>query len=225
MLERLREGVRYLLGVLLFGSLWGALEATLGGLLALIRFPHFGGTMANVGFLTMATAVALHGKPGMALGIGLVAASFKLLSVPIFGVSPLAKMIINPMIAIVLEALAFTLVVGLVLRRWPRNLLAQAGAGVGAMWLVYLGELFSFFYITQRVPRFILADPWGWVLTSGGFAAGLALVSVPLGGLLGRLLLRVKRAAEPRPALYYAGVIGLILLCIAAAIWGTLTLG
>jgi hypothetical protein len=51
-----------------------------------------------------------------------VATSFKLLDVALFHISPLAQMIINPMIAIVMEALAFELVTGLIWRRWPRNI-------------------------------------------------------------------------------------------------------
>lgn len=218
-----RDNLRLLVGIAAFGALWGMLEATLGGALALIRFPHFGGTMANIGFIVMAAALATYGRPGMQLGIGGVAASFKLLNVPLFGVSPLAKMIVNPMVAIILQALAFELVVGPVWRRLPRNTLVWAGAGALAIFLAYVGQLLAFSYLTRQVPQFILADPWGWVLRNGGFAAVLALVSVPLGLGLGGLLRRAEGALALRPQLYYLGGLGFALLCLAAAVWGMLT--
>lgn len=37
-------------------------------------------------------------------------------------------MIVSPMMAITIGALAFEITVGLVLRRWPRSILARAGA-------------------------------------------------------------------------------------------------
>lgn len=222
---RLRENLWILIGIIVFGSFWGALEATLGGTLALVHFPRHGAVMANIGFLVMAAAVMLYKKPGMQLGIGAVAASFKLLDVPIFHVPPFAQMIVNPMVAIIMEALAFEIVVGLILRRWPKSIFAQAGAGVLGIYLAYIGTVLSFLYLTHRGPHYILSDPWGFILKGGGFAALLALAAVPVGSWLGGLLDRIEHAIKLRPRLYYAGAGGLVLLCLAAAVWGTATLG
>lgn len=225
MSEQVQKWMRIFLGILLFGSLWGALEATLGGLLAVVHFPQHGAVMANIGFLTMGAAFALYRRPGMPLGIAAVAASFKLLDVAIFQVPPLTRMVINPMVAIILEALAFEGVALLILRRWPRNVLAQAGAGAAGMLLSYAGIALAFNYLTQMGPRAMLTDPLGWVLQRGGFAAALALVALPLGLGLGGLLRRVERRIQPHPTLYYAGSVSVILLAVAAAVWGTLRLG
>lgn len=217
--------MRLLLGILLFGSLWGALEATLGGVLAFFHIPHYGGIMANIGFLIMGAALALYKRPGMQLGIAVVAAAFKLLDVAIFHVPPVARMVLNPMVAIILEALAFEAVAVSILRRWPRKVLAQAGAGASGMLLSYGGIALAFNYLTRMGPQTILADPLGWVLRDGGFAAALALVGLPLGLGLGGLLGRVERRLRLHPALYYAGSIGLVLVALAAAVWGKLQLG
>jgi len=217
------KGLRLLIGIIVFGSLWGALEATLGG--ALANFPRHGAVMANIGFLIMAAAVALYKRPGMQLGIGMVAASFKLLDVVIFHVPPLAQMIVNPMMAIIMEALAFELAVGLVLRRWPRNIFAQAGTGALGVYLAYVGIALGFLYLTGRGPHYVLSNPGGFVLESGGVAAMLALVSVPLGSWLGGLLGQIERLTRLRPRLLYSGAAIFTLLCWLAAVWGTLTIG
>jgi len=48
----------FIIVVLLFGSLWGVLEATLGGALHLLHLPFKGQVMANIGFFIMAAVVA-----------------------------------------------------------------------------------------------------------------------------------------------------------------------
>jgi len=79
--------VQVLIGILVFGSIWGLLEATLGGFLHLIIFPNKGAIMGGIGVALMASALAIYKKPGMLLGIGIVAASFKLLDVWLFSLS------------------------------------------------------------------------------------------------------------------------------------------
>ena len=106
-----RQGlVRLVIGILVFGSIWGFLEATLGGFLHMIIFPNKGAIMGGIGVSIMASALAIYRKPGMLPGIGLVSASFKLLDVWIFALSISSIHIINPAMAIIFESLAFSLV-------------------------------------------------------------------------------------------------------------------
>ncbi len=69
--------VRLVIGALVFGSIWGFLEATLGGFLNLIIFPNKGAIMGGIGMAIMGAALAIYRKPAMLPGIGIVAASFK----------------------------------------------------------------------------------------------------------------------------------------------------
>ena len=46
-----------LVGILLFGSIWGLLEATLGGFLHLVIFPNKGAIMSGIGIAIMASAL------------------------------------------------------------------------------------------------------------------------------------------------------------------------
>ena len=76
--------ISLVIAVLVFGSIWGFFEATLGGFLHLIIFPNKGAIMSSIGVAIMASALAIYGKPGLSVGIGVIAASFKLLDVIIF---------------------------------------------------------------------------------------------------------------------------------------------
>jgi hypothetical protein len=134
------------LGVIFFGSLWGALEATVGAALHLTHFPYKGAIMANVGFFVMAAAARrshprvegqpprrrFHaGSPERQLPfIGLVAALFKVMDAFILGVPVWDRMVLNPAIAIIAEALCFTLVL-IPFRRAAAGAYAEARAGAG----------------------------------------------------------------------------------------------
>ena len=125
-----RELVHLITGVLIFGSLWGFLEATLGGFLHMILFPNKGAIMSGIGVAIMASALAIYKKPVMAIGIGTVAASFKLLDVWIFALPPSSYHIVNPAVAIIIEALAFSVITVFIMNRLARNAYIGIGAGV-----------------------------------------------------------------------------------------------
>ena len=55
--ENKRQSLAHLIiGILVFGSIWGILEATLGGFLHLIIFPNKGAIMAGIGVAIMSSA-------------------------------------------------------------------------------------------------------------------------------------------------------------------------
>ncbi|GAH50010.1 unnamed protein product [marine sediment metagenome] len=51
--------VHLIIGILVFGSIWGFFEATLGGFLHMIIFPNKGAIMGGIGVALMATALAI----------------------------------------------------------------------------------------------------------------------------------------------------------------------
>jgi len=57
--------VRLIIGILVFGSIWGLIEATFGGFLHMIIFPNKGAIMGGIGVAIMATALAVYRKPAM----------------------------------------------------------------------------------------------------------------------------------------------------------------
>ena len=94
-----------LAAALLYGSVWGLGEATLGHLLHLARVPGLPGlVMFPFAVLVMGRALARSGSAAAVFMTGVVAAGFKFLDLLLPGTDILA--IVNPAQAIVLEALA-----------------------------------------------------------------------------------------------------------------------
>lgn len=210
------------IGIIAFGSLWGALEATLGGMLHLVNFPYTGVIMANIGFTIMAAAVAVYKKPSILPGIAFIAASFKLLAVLLLSMSPFAQKVVNPAVAIILESLAFQVAVSLLWKPWLNSRLARAGAGLAGMYLAYIGISLVFFYILGRGPKEV-ATPVGlmlFALQDGVLAALIAGVAAPLGYRFGEFLQgRVGEVVAANPKLFYGGAAATIALCwIAGAL-------
>jgi hypothetical protein len=122
-------------GILVFGSIWGLLEATLGGFLNMVLFPNKGAIMTGIGVAIMAASLAVYRRAAMTVGIGLVAASFKLLNVWIF-VPVSYHHVLNPAVAIIFEALIFGLIAVFLQDRMARS--ATVGIGVGSVsWPVW----------------------------------------------------------------------------------------
>ena len=94
-----------LVAALVWGSVWGLGEATLGHLLHLARVPGLPGlVMFPFAVLVMGRAAARSGSATAVFMAGAVAAGFKFLDLLLPGTDFLA--IINPAQAILLEALA-----------------------------------------------------------------------------------------------------------------------
>lgn len=100
---------------LLFGSLWGLAEATLGHLLHAVRVPGLPGlVMAPLAVWIMGRAAARSASAAAVFAAGVVAAGFKFLDLFVPGTDILA--LSNPVRAILLEALAGALWIGLLAR-------------------------------------------------------------------------------------------------------------
>jgi len=212
------------IGILVFGSIWGLLEATLGGFLNMIIFPNKGAIMAGIGVAIMGASLAIYRKPAMAFAIGIVAASFKLLNVWIFVPISYAN-IVNPAMAIVLESMTFTLVAIPLKDRMSRNSLAGIGAGA----LAGIITATAFFYFALYVTRSPILERMG-VSGVGQYLAGNGVVQavfygifLPIGYQLGNRLTRISLTSLSRP-FYYGASAAIICLCwgiaALATAWG-----
>ena len=206
-----------LVGILVFGSIWGFFEATLGGFLNMIIFPNKGAMMSGIGVAIMGAALAIYRKPGMALGIGIVAASFKLLNVWLLFVPISAVYIINPAMAIILESLAFSLVTAFVMNKMAKNVFVGVGAGV----LAGLLSATAYVYFAVYVMKAPLFERMG-VSSTGEFIANQGVVQaaffgilLPLGYLLGKRLAVKTSPMLTRRALYYG--VSAVIICFC---WG-----
>jgi len=215
--ENKRQGlVHLIIGILVFGSIWGFLEATLGGFLHMIIFPNKGAIMGGIGVAIMASALAIYKKPSMLLGIGIIAASFKLLNVWFLFVPITSIHIINPAMAIIFESLAFSLVAAFMMNRIAKNAFVGVGAGALAGLTSAIAWVYFAIYI-MNAPAYARV-----VFTAGGFIANQGVVQaaffgilLPLGYLVGEKLATKTSPVLISRSLYYATSAAIICLC-----WG-----
>ena len=204
-----------IIGILVFGSVWGLVEAALGGALHLVHFAYKGAIPGSIGMLIMAAFVVTYRRPRLVFWLGVIAALFKPLSALIYGQPIFAPFVVNPASAILLEALAFTLVVSLLFKGFESSIKVRIGAGVAAGYLsmilyailasaVGMGKWASM-GMTERVTA-ALTD--GTALAIGGTCLLL------LGHLVGtKLRPGFWQLSSAKPSLFYGSTIATILCC------------
>jgi hypothetical protein len=207
---------RVIIGILVFGSIWGLLEATLGGFLNMIIFPNKGAIMGGIGMAIMSAALAIYRKPAMLPGIGIVAASFKWLNAWLLFVPVSAIHIINPAMAIFLESLAFSLVATFLMYRMDKNVY------VGA-WAAFLAGLISvtaYGYFSAYIMHAPLFERMGvssipeFIASHGVIQAVFFGMLAPLGYLVGKKLAATSPVFLRRPLYYYAASAAIICVCL-----------
>jgi hypothetical protein len=222
-LAKQRDLARIIVGVVVFGSIWGFIEATLGGFLHLIIFPNKGAIMAGIGMAIMGSALAIYKKPSMLPFIGLVAASFKLLDVWFFALSPTSIHIVNPAMAIILESVAFSVAAAFLMKKMANN--TTIGVGVGALAGLVSAVIWVYFAIyVMNAPAYARV-----VFTAGEFIANQGVVQavfcgvfLPLGYIIGS-----KLATKASPLLvsrvrYYATSAAIISVSWAVSAFTTM---
>ena len=212
--------LRVVIGILVFGSVWGLVEATLGGALHLIHFTYKGAITGGIGMAIMATFVVMYRRPKLVFCIAAIAALFKPLSAVIYGQSIFAPFVVNPASAILLEGLAFTLVVSLLFKGFESSVKMRIGAGVAAGYL----SIILYGVIASAAGMGIWAS-WGLAERASSVLAngtGLAIVGTCL-LLLGHLVsmrLRPKfwQFSDLKPRAFYASTIAITAFCWIGAV-------
>lgn len=130
--------LRLFLAVLVFGSLWGFLEATLGGVLHFIHLPQKGMIMTAIAVAIMSATRASYRRPGMQMGMGVIAALLKGSNALFLGAD-----VIRPMMSIAVEAMVFDSAVTFISKINTRDYMrALSGAFAGYasyFWAVFFG--------------------------------------------------------------------------------------
>jgi hypothetical protein len=210
--------VRLIIGILVFGSIWGFFEATLGGFLNMIIFPNKGAIMGGIGMAIMGAALAVYRKPAMLPGIGIVAASFKWLNSWLLFVPISAVYIINPATAIFLESLAFCLVVAFLMKRIEKNVYV----GVWAALLAGLISVTAYGYFSVYIMNAPLFERMGvssvpeFIASHGVIQAVFFGVLAPLGYLAGKKLSAITSPVLVRRPLYFYAT-SAVIICFC---WG-----
>jgi len=212
------ETTKILVGILLFGSIWGFLEATLGGYLHFIIFPNKGAIMSGIGIAIMASALTIYRKPAMLPFLGIVSASHKLLDVWLFSLPVNSIHIINPAMAIIFESIAFSAVVILMQQMQRKSINSTTGmaAGVASGLISAIAYVYFAIYVTnsplfQRIGVNSIAE---FILGPGIVQAVFSGIFFPLGYLAGHKLYQ-KPFLSPlwRGSLYYATSAAVIVFC------------
>jgi hypothetical protein len=210
-----------IIGIILFGSVWGLVEATLGGFLHLVHFTYKGAITGGIAMSIMAAFVVTYRRPTLVFWIGVIAALFKPLSAVIYGRPIFAPFVVNPASAILLEALAFTLVVSLLFKGFESSIKARIAAGISAGYLSAI--LYAVLASAAGMGNWAswgVSDRLTAALTDG---TGLAIVGTCL-LLVGHLVgteLRPKfwQLSSTKPSLFYASTTATIVSCwIIAAV-------
>jgi len=204
-----------IVGIVLFGSIWGLMEATLGGFLHLTHFAYKGAITGGIGMSIMATFVVVYGRPRLVFWIAMIAALFKPLSAVIYGQPIFAPFVVNPASAILLEGLAFSLVVSLLFKGFESSIKMRIGAGVAAGYLSII--LFGVLASAAGMGNWAswgLAERLSSVFANG---TGLAIVGtclLLLGHLVGtKLRPNFWQLRSTKPSLFYASTTATIVSC------------
>jgi hypothetical protein len=213
--------LRVVIGILVFGSIWGLIEATLGGALHLIHFTYKGAITGGIGMAIMAAFVVMYRRPKLAFCIAVIAALFKPLSAVIYGQPIFAPFVVNPASAILLEGLAFSLVVSLLFKRFESNIKVRIAAGISAGYLsIILYAVLASAAGMGNWATWGLAERLSSMFANG---TGLAIVGtclLLLGHLVGtKLRPNFWQLMTARPRAFYASNIAITAFCwIGAAV-------
>ena len=211
-----QDVVHLIIGILVFGSIWGFLEATLGGFLHMVIFPNKVAIMSGIGVATMASALAIYKKPSMLPGIGIVAASFKLLDVWFFSLPATSIHIINPAMAIIFESLAFALVAVFVMNKIAKNVSIGIGAGI-LVGLISATAWVYFAIYVMHAPLYarVVFTAGEFITNQGVVPAAFFGIVLPLGYLAGEKLVAKTSPLLTSRSFYYATSAAVFCLC-----WG-----
>jgi hypothetical protein len=213
--------LRVVIGILVFGSVWGLVEATLGGSLHLIHFTYKGAITGGFGMAVMATFVVIYRRPRLVFCIGVIAALFKPLSALIYGQPIFSPFVVNPASAILLEALSFSLVVSLLFKGFESSIKARIGAGVAAGYLSIL--LYAILASAAGMGKWAswgLAERLSSVAVDGTALAVAGTCLLLLGYLVGtKLRPNFWQVMTVKPKTFYASTIAITAFCwIGAAV-------
>ena len=171
--------------------------------------------MGGMAISFMALFVTMTGKPSLVPILGVVAASFKPLDAIILGVPVGSPFVVNPALAIVMEALAFSAVMVVLKTAIDKRLLVRAGAGIlaGSLGYVFYAAFASIFGLGIW-PALAFAEKLQLIFTNAMPIAITGAIMLIAGYYVGRVSIpKLYAFKELRPALYYSASFVLVLLC------------
>lgn len=200
----MRDKKKLILGVILFGSVWGGLEAIVTSSMAGVdTFIPRSVVLALVSLLVLSYARFVLPRTGSTLAIGLIAAGFKFLGLPTLFMCQLAAVLGQ---AIVLE-IAFTLAQN---RGWSKKALPLAAVVIIASYVNSLSFSFSQAYLFQNhwwLDRG-LSGLLQWSFVTGSAAALASVIGFAVALWLSKSsLARFERFVEVRHTAFVSAAV------------------
>ena len=195
---------KFVVGMIVFGSLWGFSECIIGPAMSDAGFPSgaiMGGLFA-VGLMVLSRS--MFRQPGMQLGMGLIAGFLRLFN-------PFGSCIVCSAIAIAAEAALFELIWSMISKdlHESKNPVMMVSLGVISGYGVFIGG----YIITQILTPVVSSSTFylenliaflPQILARGTLAAVLGAVAVPVA-----LSARLPDVAKIRDRLYYPTALGI----------------
>jgi len=210
-----------LVGLIVLGSIWGALEILLGAGMRSAGIPHKGDVLTALGIGILAFAFAAYRKPLVLIGIAAIAASMRQLAVPILHLSFFCKA--NSCLAVLLGGTAVAGFARLAASPLKRGYLARVGTGFASGFSAALGFYFIGMHVAPCPYLLSFNRPGGLVAFIGAEAiiwAALSAITFPIGYRIGEKVHQSMRELSlRRPVSYYASLLTIAGLCwIAGAL-------
>ncbi len=217
-----KKYVRIVMGVLLLGSIWGVLEATMGNILHFIGLhPYTGQIMTSIGTGLIAFARKLFKVRGIAVFMAVIAALFKALDFLIPGSN-----VVRPIIAILMIGVVFEGVVAVTHKLKTINI--QIQRAISGLAIGYV-SITAFAYFTAYVLKF---NYWlkmgalgilryvgveGWKFGLGAMI--LYIVGSNLDAGIDKLLkIRLSKIVSTRPFHYFSGAFFVLALIFVVVV-------
>lgn len=206
--------------IILFGSIWGMLEAIIGGALHVARVPFTGMIMSAIGFALLYTALRLGVRPANLFAVSLVAASFKFLDPILFKIAFFDITVINPAVAIASQGLAFSAIFSVFRLSSPSALIGDPEKRPYALALRFLATA----AIAMAAFNLISLGVFGWPTNHTINLANAIFIQLPLTAILASAFaLAINKFSDFRinsimPRWQIAGSAACVMLSIGARI-------
>ncbi|AGG07172.1 hypothetical protein CY91_03995 [Dehalococcoides mccartyi] len=197
------------------GSVWGLLEMALGGFLHAIHFANQGAVMGGLAISLMAIFLSITKKPALVPLLGIIAASFKPFSAFIFGEPVFSAYVINPAIAIIMEAVAFGAIAFIFKKAMEKHLFAQITTGflAGALGIVLYAVIASVFGL-GKWPMLDMAGKLDTIVSTGLPVALAGTITLAAGYYLGKFgMPKLANFKTNYPRLYYVTSAAAVVSC------------
>jgi len=210
-----------LIEMLVFGSIWGLLD--LSTVLYLAPVCHIRKlctcpiTVVLIGFPLMTMVLVKYRKPLMMIGMGIIAALFKLLDfaiipLPVIHGHTIYQPVVNPAIAAITASVTFAVFAGILLNRLEKNILLRIITGLVAGFCSVIAFVLTTFYVTQTHPL-IVDTPMQLIFPlHGPLAAIIGSIMLPSGFLLAKYLNKKTFVLQTKKTIIYYFGSGLIIV-------------